>query len=211
MKEKIIKKIYYNKFMSKNGIKIFKSSKSINSFRKNISSPKFSNNLKSCSNKYASSSSNNILETVGDISKCVTNTSNNKQQKKRKKEKSMKGRRSRDISKLLKNKERIKIPIGKRMSNNNYNIKLNLININNNNSESNKQPIQKIKVRKDKNGIEINKINKKKVHITFIDNIPNNKRLVEEIPILSYKNYNFINYINKDENNNKCGVCCFIF
>ena len=145
MKEKIIKKIYYNKFMSKNGIKIFKSSKSINSFRKNISSPKFSNNLKSCSNKYASSSSNNILETVGDISKCVTNTSNNKQQKKRKKEKSMKGRRSRDISKLLKNKERIKIPIGKRMSNNNYNIKLNLININNNNSESNKKPIQKIK------------------------------------------------------------------
>ena len=70
----------------------------------------------------------------------------------------MKGRRSRDISKLLKNKERIKIPIGKRMSNNNYNIKLNLININNNNSESNKKPIQKIKVRKDKNGIEINKI-----------------------------------------------------
>ena len=123
----------------------------------------------------------------------------------------MKGRRSRDISKLLKNKERIKIPIGKRMSNHNCNIKLNLNNINNNNSESNKQPIQKIKVRKDKNGIEINKINKKKVHITFVDNIPNSKRLVEEIPILSYKNYNFINYINKDENNNKCGVCCFIF
>jgi len=197
--------------MSKNGIKIFKSSKSINSFRKNISSPKFSNNLKSCSNKYASSSSNNILETVGDISKCVTNTSNNKQQKKRKKEKSMKGRRSRDISKLLKNKERIKIPIGKRMSNHNCNIKLNLNNINNNNSGSGGQPIQKIKVRKDKNGIEINKINKKKVHITFVDNIPNSKRLVEEIPILSYKNYNFINHTNKDENNNKCGVCCFIF
>ena len=47
------------------------------------------------------------------------------------------------------------------MSNNNYNIKLNLININKDNSESNKQPTQKIKVRKDKNGIEINKINKK--------------------------------------------------
>ena len=70
--------------------------------------------------------------------------------------------------------------------------------------------IEDIKEEK-KNGIEINKINKKKVHITFVDNIPNSKRLVEEIPILSYKNYNFINYINKDENNNKCGVCCFIF
>ena len=96
MKEKIIKKIYYNKFMSKNGIKIFKSSKSINSFRKNISSPKFSNNLKSCSNKYASSSSNNILETVGDISKCVTNTSNNK-------------RRSIQKPQKIKNKHRNKI------------------------------------------------------------------------------------------------------
>ena len=115
--------------MSKNGLKIYKSSNSINSFRKNISTNNFPQQLLTISNKYASSSSNNIVETIGELSKCITNASNFKTPKKQKKGKhelNKKRRKSRDISKLLRNKEKIKIPTGKRMSNTNNHSKLNL-------------------------------------------------------------------------------------
>ena len=197
--------------MSKNEIKIYKSNKSIKSFNKNMSSKNVSNQLMNLSNKYASSSSNNIVETIGDLSKCITNASNFKTPVKYKKEKlgvSKKRRKSRDISKLLKNKEKIKIPTGKRMSNANNHTKLNLNNINI--LESYKPSTKELKIRRDKNGIEINKINKKKVHITFLDKISPNNKITETIIIQSYKKYNFSDDNIKNENNNNCGVCCTI-
>ena len=197
--------------MSKNEIKIYKSNKSIKSFNKNMSSKNVSNQLMNLSNKYASSSSNNIVETIGDLSKCITNTSNFKTPVKYKKEKlgvSKKRRKSRDISKLLKNKEKIKIPTGKRMSNANNHTKLNLNNINI--LESYKPSTKELKIRRDKNGIEINKINKKKVHITFLDKISPNNKITETIIIQSYKKYNFSDDNIKNENINNCGVCCTI-
>ena len=121
---------------------------------------------------------------------------------------SKKRRKSRDISKLLKNKEKIKIPTGKRMSNANNHTKLNLNNINI--FESYKPSTKELKIRRDKNGIEINKINKKKVHITFLDKISPNNKITETIIIQSYKKYNFSDDNIKNENNNNCGVCCTI-
>ena len=120
--------------MSRNGIKIFKSSKSINSFRKKSSTENYNNQIINFTNKYASSSSNNVADTVGDISKCLTSGSNFKTPKKTKKIKKdnfKKKRKSREIFKFMKNRERIKIPTGKRLSNVNSTSKLNLNNINN--------------------------------------------------------------------------------
>ena len=199
--------------MSKKDIKICKSSQSIISLRKNCTHKDFTNKVINSSNKYASSSSNNILETVGDLSKCITISSNHKTIKKQKKENNnlhKNKRRSRDISKLLKNKERIKIPTGKRMSNANSQSKLNLNNINNI-YESYKPLTKDLKIRKDMNGIEINKNNKKKVHITFLDDISPNNKITETIMIQSYKKFNMIDDNSKPENKNKCGVCCNIF
>jgi len=199
--------------MSRNGIKIFKSSKSINSFRKKSSTENYNNQIINFTNKYASSSSNNVADTVGDISKCLTSGSNFKTPKKTKKIKKdnfKKKRKSREIFKFMKNRERIKIPTGKRLSNVNSTSKLNLNNINN--SYGSERPQTKeTKVRKDKNGIEINKINKKKVHITFLDNISPNNKITETIIIQSYKQYNLCDNMPKEENKNKCGVCCNIF
>jgi hypothetical protein len=198
--------------MSKNGIKIYKSSKSINSFRKKSSTENINNQIINFANKYASSSSNNIGDTVGDISKCLTSGSNFKTPKKTKKIKkdiNKKKRKSRDIFRLMKNKEKIKIPTGKRFSNVNSSSKLNLNNINI--FETEKPPTKETKARKDKNGIEINKFNKKKVHITFLDNISPNNKITETIIIQSYKNYNLFDNIPNEENINKCGVCCNIF
>ena len=153
--------------MSRNGIKIFKSSKSINSFQKKSSTENFNNQIINFTNKYASSSSNNVAETIGDISKCLTSGSNFKTPTRSKKiKKDKKKRRSRDIFKYMKNKERIKIPTGKRLSNVNSSSKLNLNNINNSYG-SEKPQTKETKARKDKNGIEINKINKKKSSYNF--------------------------------------------
>jgi len=198
--------------MSKDGIKIYKSSNSIKSLRKNQSSQNFSNHLMNISNKCASSSSNNIADTVGDLSKCITNTSNFKITKKTKKfVHNKKKRKSKDIFRLLKNKEKIKIPTGKRMSNANNSSKLNLNNIDKI-LESYKPKEKEIKIRKDKNGIEINKNNKKKVHITFLDKISPNNKITEIIVIQSYKKYNNLSDDNlKDTDKNNCGVCCSIF
>ena len=198
--------------MSKDGIKIYNSSNSIKSLRKNQSSQNFSNHLMNISNKCASSSSNNIADTVGDLSKCITNTSNFKITKKTKKfVHNKKKRKSKDIFRLLKNKEKIKIPTGKRMSNANNSSKLNLNNIDKI-LESYKPKEKEIKIRKDKNGIEINKNNKKKVHITFLDKISPNNKITEIIVIQSYKKYNNLSDDNlKDTDKNNCGVCCSIF
>ena len=134
---------------------------------------------------------------------------NTKKDKKIKKDINKKKRKSRDIFRLMKNKEKIKIPSGKRFSNVNSSSKLNLNNINI--FETEKPPTKETKARKDKNGIEINKFNKKKVHITFLDNISPNNKITETIIIQSYKNYNLFDNIPNEENINKCGVCCNIF
>ena len=110
--------------------------------------------------------------------------------------------------KMLKN-ERLKIPTGKRMSNNQDRVKLNLNNIdaiiksslpekNTNNT------------RLDSYGNKINKENKKNVHIRFLDNIPSNK-LIEIIPIESFKQLNIIEKIPKKELISLCSKCCQIF
>ena len=70
----------------------------------------------------------------------------------------------------------------------------------------------KVKVRTDKNGIEINKNNKKKVHITFLDDIPPNK-ITDTINIQSFKQYNIIEKMpgEDDANPNKCRLFIFYF
>jgi hypothetical protein len=110
------------------------------------------------------------------------------------------------ITKLLKNKERLKIPFRKRMSIGNDNTKLSLKNIDNIDNIMKSLPNQQIKVRLDTCGNEINRKNKKKVHITFLDTIPT-KKLTEIIPIQSYKQYNIIEKIpDQDLYYNKCCI-----
>lgn len=109
------------------------------------------------------------------------------------------------ISKLLKN-ERLKIPTGKRMSIANNNIKLNLNNID--------QIIQSLPIpeknRLDYYGNKIGKENKKNVHITFLDTIPSNK-LIEIIPIQSFKEFNIIEKMPDEDFISYCSKCCQIF
>lgn len=61
-----------------------------------------------------------------------------------------------------------------------------------------------------KNGITINKINKKNYHISFADEVTDNS-LIEIIPVQSFKMYNSIQYIPKDEFFDDKKKCCFIF
>ena len=71
-------------------------------------------------------------------------------------------------------------------------------------------PMKNKNERIDRNGIAINKTNKKKVHITFIDKVEK-CNLVEDIQVESYKQYNTIEELQKNEllvNKNKC---CFIY
>ena len=72
--------------------------------------------------------------------------------------------------------------------------------------------------RTDINGTVINKKNKKKVKISFIDQIDKNKKLVTEVKIESFKKYNIIlgmpkydYYDGNDKSNSKCNSCiCLI-
>ena len=113
-----------------------------------------------------------------------------------------KKREKEKIRKLLKN-EKIKIPTGKRKSNVETDPKINLNNI------ENMIKIHK-KERKDSFGNKITKENKKNVHIIFKD-FSKKKKLVELIPIESFKSFNIM-----EQNKNKttkpyCTRCCFIF
>lgn len=75
------------------------------------------------------------------------------------------------------------------------------------------------KERTDRNGITINKKNKRKVKITFIDQIDKDKKLVTEIKIESFKQYNVMLGMPKEDyyhgnngnnrNNQDC-CCCLI-
>ena len=70
---------------------------------------------------------------------------------------------------------------------------------------------QEKKIRRDKNGVEINKINKKQVHITFLDKIAPNNKITEIIDIQSYKKLYMLENKNKEGTKNKCNICCVIF
>ena len=70
-------------------------------------------------------------------------------------------------------------------------------------------------IRKDFFGVEICKRNKRKYKVTFADEVYNNNdKLIEEIPVESYKKYNYYIYKKNLENNQKefigCSGCLII-
>ena len=70
------------------------------------------------------------------------------------------------------------------------------------------------KIRKDAYGIPINSRNKKRIKVTFTDTINNdNNNLVEIIDIPSFKQYNYIEGLPKEErvDNKATCKCCIIF
>ena len=121
-----------------------------------------------------------------------------------------KKKKSKDkISKLLKNNEKLKIPTGKRRSIAVNNLKLNLNNFNN--ILQSLTPPKESYLRTDKNGIEINKNNKKKVHITFLDDISPNNKFTETVNIQSFKQFNIVENESGQQNLSKCSQCCNVF
>lgn len=153
-------------------------------------------------------SSNHLVEgTTGDDTKSKNSSGkkNNTKKKLDKKCEPNKTKKKSKISKFLK-KERLKIPTGKRMSIANNSSKLNLNNI----DKILLIPKQKSKTRVDKNGNKISKENRKNVHITFLDTIPSCK-LIEIIPIQSYKKFNYIEKMPDEQLISFCSKCCEIF
>lgn len=209
--------------MNKNEIRQIKSIQSSNTcsnllkdiIGKNISYQRDSNisskNNNTPQNK--SASSHHILNSLGDETKSKSTLNIKiKKKEKHKKEKdksdiSKNKKRNKDkIAKILKNNERVKIPTGKRRSLAGNSIKFNI-----NNILKSLTPAKEIKVRTDKNGIEINKINKKKVHITFLDDISPNHKITETINIQSFKQFNIIEKIQGEDNISNNNKCCNIF
>lgn len=133
------------------------------------------------------------------IKKSIPKKSDSYKSRKKEKEK---------ISKILKN-ERLKIPKGKRMSIANNSIKLNLNNIE---KIIKTLPKQKSKTfeRMDSFGNIINKENKKNVHIMFLDKKPSH-RLIEIVPIESFKQFNVMEKNPDDTNISLTSKCCQIF
>ena len=113
-------------------------------------------------------------------------------------------------SKILKLKnERLKIPTGKRRSISGQPSNLIINSVKNEIKSLTPPKITKPKnIRRDKYGTEINKKNKKKVHITFIDTI-SPKRITETIQIQSYKNLNKFEVLSTEQRDSS--KCCNIF
>ena len=191
----------------------------------NLSSSKNNNNIQQ--NK--SVSSNHILNSIGDETKdkSTINIKIKKKEKKEKKseEKNKKRQKSGEkeekdksnmdknkkksrekIIKILKHNEKLKIPTGKRRSIAGNSLKLNI-----NNMLKSLTPPKEIKIRTDKNGIEINKLNKKKVHITFRDDISPNYKITDTINIESYKKFNVFETLSTENNLSNLNKCCNIF
>ena len=146
-------------------------------------------------------SNHNLDGTTGEESK-ISFGQKLKINQKRKKNKSKRDK----ISKLLKN-ERLKIPKGKRMSIANNCLKSNL------NFEKiiNALPKKSSSFdRLDTYGNKINKENKKNVHIRFLDTFPS-KKLIEIIPIESFKEFNIIETLPDEELISFCSKCCKIY
>jgi len=122
---------------------------------------------------------------------------------------STKKKKKSKISKLK--NEKLKIPTGKRrsISGQASNLIINSINNVKNDTKSFTPPkIAKPKnIRRDQYGTEINKLNRKKVHITFIDYI-SSKRITETIQIQSYKHINKIETLASEQRDSS--KCCNI-
>ena len=120
---------------------------------------------------------------------------------------SNKKKKKNKISKLK--NEKLKIPTGKRRSILGQTSNL-IINSLKNEIKSFTPPkiTEPKNIRKDKYGTEINKINKKKVHITFIDYI-SSKRITETINIQSYKFHNKIESFPSEQRDSS--KCCITF
>jgi hypothetical protein len=208
--------------MKKNEIKELKNS--INSMidtnplneivTKNFSLPKDMQTVenKNFTPKNKSSSSNNIFSSVVDEKKSKS-SSHNKNKKKEKNEINKNKKKYKDrLSNILKGNEKVKIPIGKKrrsIGNEENNRKLNLNNVNN--IVKSLTPPKEIIIRKDKNGIEINKDNKKKVHITFLDQITPYNKITETVNIPSFKKFNIQELKSSEPNKLICSKCCNIY
>ena len=174
----------------------------------NISSNKHFNTFKnkSCSSNQISNS--NFEETN---SKNTVRIKIKKEKEKSKINKKKKIKKDK-MANLLKNNEKLKIPIDKRRRSIAAKcIKLNLNNFNNDIDIANPlTPKIKKNIRTDKNGIEINKNNKKKVHITFLDDISPNNQITDTVNIESFKQYNIVKKNPLENNLQKCN-CCIVF
>lgn len=163
--------------------------------------------------KNKNSSTNILYDSFVDDTKSKSSCVETKKKKKEKNELNKKKKRNKEkIAKFLK-KEKLKIPIGKRMSiTQNTNLNLNI----NNNSAKNLNIVKSFTPRKDenirtdKNGIEINKYNKKKVHITFIDEISPNQ-ITEIVNIESFKKFNVVEKTQSNQMISDYNKCCSIF
>jgi hypothetical protein len=120
---------------------------------------------------------------------------------------STKKKKKSKISKLK--KEKLKIPTGKRRSISGQTSNL-IINSFKNEIKSLTPPkiLKPKSIRRDIYGTEINKINKKKVHIAFIDYISPNS-ITETIHIQSYKHLNKIEIFPSEQRDSS--KCCISF
>ncbi len=175
--------------------------------------------------KNKSSSTNHILNSIGDEtkSKSTINIKTKKNEVPKNKKRKKNGEKNKDKNKLirmLKNNAKEKIPRAKRRSiGGNSNILNDFNNLLNLNSltppktpqKSQTKELNIANVRKDKNGIEINKDNKKKVHITFLDDISPNNKITDTINIQSFKHYNIVEKLPCEKKTSNLSRCCNIF
>lgn len=166
--------------------------------------------------KNKSSSTNILYDSFADDSKSKSSFVETNKKKKEKNELNKKKKRNKGnkgkITKFLK-KEKLKIPIGKRMSitqNTNLNLNINTNSTKNLNIVKSFTPRKDENIRTDKNGIEINKYNKKKVHITFIDEISPNQ-ITEIVNIESFKKFNIVEKPQNNQMISDYNKCCNIF
>jgi hypothetical protein len=204
--------------MNKNEIKQLKNSYKINITTNALNESKVKNNNSEKKESYISLnkkisksiSSNHIYDTIDEDIK----SKNSKSSKNKKKEKGSSNKKKKSkgkLLKILKNNEKLKIPTGRRRSCvPGDGLKLNINNINNL-LKALVPPKDKKKFRTDKNGVVINKDNKKKVHITFLDEISPNHKITDTINIQSFKQYNFIEQIPGEDILPKISKCCSIF
>jgi len=195
---------------NENDLKLIK--KSQNSFPGSQNIDCIKNNNSDINNSLKKSNSNHLIISYGEEirSKSSSVQKNKNKKKSAKKSESFKNkkREKEKLSKFLK-KERLKIPTGKRMSQANDVLKFNINNIDKifKSIEKKNAPFE----RKDSYGNKINKENKKNVHIRFADKLPTNrKKLIEVIPIESFKEYNLMEKI-PNEGAFSFNKCCIIF
>ena len=173
---------------------------------KNLSSQKESQTgqNKNITPKNKSISSNQIFIPIEEDKK--SRHSKNSKRGKEKSDSKRKKKSKEKIAKILKNNERIKI---RSFAVDKNNLKLNLNNFNK--ILQSVTPPKPINIRTDKNGVEINKANKKIVHITFLDDISPNNKITETVVIQSFKKYNIFQDSPTELNVSNCSKCCLIY